>query len=74
MRFLLFDRDEQYIGPLKQVISARNREVLNGENVLTISTLQHVEKNYRILYKDEWGAWQEFIIKGIDEEKNRRWY
>lgn len=69
MRFLLFDRDEQYIGPLKQVISARNREVLNGENVLTISTLQHVEKNYRILYKDEWGAWQEFIIRGIDEEK-----
>jgi phage minor structural protein len=69
MRFLLLDRDEQYIGPLKQVISARNREVLNGENVLTISTFQHVEKNYRILYKDEWGAWQEFIIRGIDEEK-----
>ena len=69
MRFLLFDRDEQYIGPLKQVISARNREVLNGENVLTISTLQHVEKNYRILYKDECGDWQEFIIRGIDEEK-----
>ena len=69
MTFLLFDRNERYIGNLKNVLSARHPEELNGENVLELTTLDEVEKHQRILYKDEYGNWHEFIVRGVDESK-----
>ena len=67
--FLLFDRNERYIGNLKNVLSARHPEELNGENVLELTTLDEVEKHQRILYKDEYGNWHEFIVRGVEEER-----
>ena len=47
MRFLLFDRDENYIGTVKDVTYARHLEEINGEDTLTLETLEttQVEKN-----------------------------
>jgi phage minor structural protein len=67
MKFLLFDRTETFIGHLKDVLSARHSEEINGEDILELNTLDTVEKGQRILYKDNQGYWHEFIIRGVDE-------
>lgn len=63
---LLFDREENYLRKLKDVIEAKHTEEINGEDTLQVTTLDEVEKGYRILYKSSAG-WKEFVIKGIDE-------
>lgn len=69
MRFLLFDRDENYIGTVKDVTYARHLEEINGEDTLTLETLEttQVEKNQRIVYRTRTGHWKEFIVKEIHE-------
>ena len=69
MKILLFDRDEILQGTLKNVVEAKHTEELNGENILEITTYdtQEIKKDYRIVYKDIYGYWHEFIIKGIEE-------
>lgn len=69
MKILLFNRNEQYIATLKDVLSAKHTEELNGENVLEIETLDEIEKNQRLIYKDKYGYWHEFIVRGIEEER-----
>lgn len=67
---LLFNREEEYIGKLKNIIEAKHYEELNGENTLNLTLVgNEIEKNYRIVYKDIYGIWHEFIVKGIEEEK-----
>lgn len=65
--FLLFDRSEILIGHLKDVLTARHTEEINGENILEITILDTVEKGQRIAYKDSLGHWHEFIVKGVEE-------
>ena len=69
MKILLFNRNEQYIATLKDVLSAKHTEELNGENVLEIETLDEIEKNQRLIYKDRYGYWHEFIVRGVEEER-----
>ncbi len=69
MKILLFNRNEQYIATLKDVLSAKHTEELNGENILEIETLDEIEKNQRLIYKDKYGYWHEFIVRGIEEER-----
>ena len=67
MKFILLDREEKYLGILKDVIKANHLEELNGQDILEIQTLdQRAEKGFRILYKSIYGYWNEFIIKGIE--------
>lgn len=66
----LFDKNEKYIGNLQYVLEAKHLEEINGEDVLTLTTLDNrVEKGFRIVYRDKEGNWKEFIIKGIEEIK-----
>lgn len=66
----LFDKNEKYIGNLQYVLEAKHLEEINGEDVLTLTTLDNrVEKGFRIVYRDKEGNWKEFIIKGIEESK-----
>lgn len=66
----LFDREEKYIGNLKYTLVANHYEEINGEDTLEFTTLDNqVEKGFRVVYKDIYGHWKEFIIKGIEEEK-----
>ncbi len=68
MRFLLFDKDEQYIDSLQGVSYARHWEEINGEDTLTIKTRDaEVRKNFRILYQTQAGYFKEFIVKEIAE-------
>lgn len=67
MRFVLFDRNEELIGALIDVLKAKHTEEINGEDVLEITTLSIVEKGQRIAYEDKYGIWHEFIIKGVEE-------
>ena len=68
MRFLLFDKDEQYIDSLQGVSYARHWEEINGEDTLTIKTRDtEVRKNFRVLYQTQAGYFKEFIVKEIAE-------
>jgi phage minor structural protein len=69
MKILLFNRNEQYIATLRDVLSAKHTEELNGENILEIETLDEIEKNQRLIYKDKYGYWHEFIVRGVEEER-----
>ena len=69
MKILIFNRNEQYIATLRGVLSAKHTEELNGENVLEIETLDEIEKNQRLIYKDKYGYWHEFIVRGVEEER-----
>ena len=67
--FLLFDKSENYIAILKNVISAKNTEEINGENTLEITTLDKVvDKGYKVAYKSDLGLWCEFIVAGVETE------
>ncbi len=66
---LLFDREEKCMGKIKDIITIKHTEEINGENILEIITLDvSIQKEYRILYKSIYGYWNEFIVKGIEEE------
>src|SRR5690554_172156 len=51
MKFLLFDREEKYIGNLKDVLEAKQTEEINGEDVLELTVLEQQVENI----SDEWG-------------------
>ena len=66
---LLFDREEKCMGKIKDIITIKHTEEINGENTLEIITLDtNIEKEYKVLYKSIYGYWNEFIVKGIEEE------
>ena len=72
MKFLLFDRNENYISTLKDVTEAKHTEEINGEDTLEITTLdKNIGKDYRIAYKDKLGHWKEFIVREIEETHNK---
>jgi phage minor structural protein len=67
--FLKFSRDEIKIGTLKDIVSAKHIEEINGVDALEIETLDiDVEKGYRIVYKDRYGNFKEFIVTEIEEQ------
>lgn len=73
MRFLLYDKDEQYLGRLKRVTKAIQSEEINGEDTLTQTTRDNiVDKNQRIVFKAELGHWKEYVIKGIEKTHSDR--
>lgn len=68
MKFLLFDREENYIKNIKNIIVARHTEEINGDNTLKIETLDAcIKKGFRIAYKSKYGVWHEFIVKEVEE-------
>ncbi len=76
MIFKIFDKDEEYICNLKNLITASHEEELNGKDILEFSILgsnknaDKLEKKGRVIYKDRLGDWKEFIIQRIEEEHN----
>ena len=68
MKFILFDREENYIKNLRNVLEAKHTEEINGEDVLEITTLDHgVEKGYKVAYKSKHGYWNEFTVAEVEE-------
>lgn len=71
MKFLLFDREENYIRNLENVTLAKHSEEINGEDVfeLEIAGNTDIKKGYRIVYKSKYGYWNEFIVKEIEKSR-----
>lgn len=67
-KFLLLNREEEYIQTLKNVTVAKGNEIINGEDTLDLTVFDtEIEKNYRILLQDNYGKWQEYIVQEIEE-------
>ena len=68
---MIFNREEEYIGDVKDIIQATQKLELNGEDSLTIETLDNrLEKGYRILYHDrDADKFYEYIIQEKEERK-----
>lgn len=71
-KLMIFNREEEYIGDVKDVIQANQKLEINGEDSLTIETLDNrLEKGYRILYHDrDADKFYEYIIQEKEEYKD----
>lgn len=70
MIFKHFDRLENYIGELNNVVEAIHTEELNGVNVLdlTLENYTSLKKKDRVVYQDPiTNEWREFIVQEIIE-------
>lgn len=65
--FTVFDKNENYIGRLKDVLEASRAEELNGEDILRLATLDNIDKGHRVVFKDVNGRWHEYVVKEIEE-------
>lgn len=73
MIFKHFDRLENYIGELNNVVEAIHTEELNGVNVLdlTLENYTSLKKKDRVVYQDPINnEWREFIVQEIIETHN----
>lgn len=41
---------------------------INGENSLTITTSETIDKQTRLLFMDAWGNWREYVVLGVEEQ------
>lgn len=71
-KLMIFNREEEYIGDVKDIIQASQKLEINGEDSLTIETLDNrLEKGYRILYHDrDADKFYEYIIQEKEEHKS----
>lgn len=53
-----------------QLASAVQNEEVNGENTLDITTLDRVNKYDSVIFKDQAGNWQEFVVQEITEDRD----
>lgn len=65
-RFLVYSHADTPIMELDatRILSATRVEQINGEHSLTITTLQELEKEQRILVQDNTGKWREYVVTG----------
>lgn len=64
----LFDRLDRGIGNLdpravRELVLTRQ---VNGENALTVTTTQGLEKHTRLVLKDGTGRWHEYVVQGVE--------
>ena len=68
MRFTLFDRWDNQIGVVDDVISAIHRDELNGEDSLTLTLAScSLVKGNRIVWRDKFGTWHEHIVNDLKD-------
>lgn len=69
-RLMMYDRLGNSIGELAEndVFAAIQREEINGEHSLEITTTKVIEKGTRIICQDAIGKWREWAVSGIDAE------
>ena len=68
VRIIVHDHTDAYLFEIdpRQVLSLQYTDELNGENSLTISTTQELQKTDRILVRDSMGDWHEYVVLGIE--------
>lgn len=72
VKLMLFNREEEYMGDIKNLLSANHIIELNGEDSITFETLDsNIEKGYRIVLHDrDIKRFYEFIVQEKDEYKD----
>lgn len=66
---LLLDKNEELTRSIDCYSMTRTRE-LNGENTLETETNEEIFEGDRIVFKDELGVWNEYIISSVDIERD----
>lgn len=61
IEFFRYDRWDNYIGPIADVVKAVHKQEAGGENGLTITTGSDLEKGDRIVWLDGTGAYHEHV-------------
>lgn len=64
---LHFNRNEEFLGKLSNILETHHVEEINGENYLTLSTYSAIGKKDRLLYKNRDDIWHEFIVSNVEE-------
>ena len=69
-RVVVFDRTDTFVRDLdpKKLLGLTSVEEINGEHSLTISTLEELAKDDRVLVRDGMLDWHEFVIEGVTAE------
>lgn len=67
VRIIVHDHTDAYLFEIdpRQVMGLKYVDELNGENSLTISTTQELQKTDRILVRDSMDEWHEYVVLGI---------
>ena len=71
MKLKLLNRDEEWIKTI-DVFEPCVTQTINGEDILEFSTLEEVQKNYRVVFKDDLGKWREYIVSDYTKEKSEK--
>lgn len=72
MKILLLNREEELIKFIS-TISVKSTEIINGHSTFEFSTTySNIEKNYRVLFKDQKNQWHEYIIKGVQFTRSNK--
>lgn len=71
VRILVSDHLDAHIGDIDptQVSELTDVAQVNGEHALTIVTTQELEKTNRLLVRDAMGYWHEYVVLGIQSER-----
>lgn len=71
VRVLVSDHLDAHIGDIDptQVSELADVAQVNGEHALTIVTTQELEKTNRLLIRDAMGHWHEYVVLGIQSER-----
>lgn len=71
VRILVSDHLERPLGDIDPTQVSELTEVaqVNGEHALTIVTTQELEKTNRLLIRDAMGLWHEYVVLGIQSER-----
>lgn len=72
MKLILLDRNENYLRNIEGVVLAERHVELNRHDLLMLETLGEVEKEQRILYRDELHKWHEYIVKEVKKLHDTR--
>lgn len=77
VRFVRFDRWGRNIGQLVGVTAAEWNESINGEDVVTLTASQRIDKGDRVVWCDALGVWHEHVAvlveSGEDEDQGVYW-
>lgn len=66
---LLLDKNEELTRSIEAYSITRTRE-LNGENTIEIESNEEILEGDRVVFQDELGKWNEYIISSVDIERD----
>lgn len=67
VRILVYDNTETFIKEVSDIRALYRVEELNGEHSLTLTTSEVLEKQQRLLFRDQQGKWYEYVIIGVEQ-------